>query len=174
MEVKAYLNHLHMAPRKVRLVAHLIKGMDVQRAALELQHVSRRSSLPLLKLLKSAEANAANNFQQLKEALYVKDIFVSGGPVMKRMRPRAFGRGAPIRKRTSHVTLILEVKDAGTLEATAKKSGRFATTPKVREISSGDIKTGSDVRKKSRRHDGKTVKEGNSGFIKKVFPRKVI
>lgn len=174
MEVKAYLNHLHMAPRKVRLTAHLIKGIDVARAVLELQHATRRSSLPLLKLLKSAEANAVNNFQQLKEGLYVKDIFVSGGPVMKRMRPRAFGRGAAIHKRTSHVTLILEMKDAAAGARMGKKSGKKAMMPKVREVSTGEIKTGSEMPKKTRRQDNKAAKEGNSGFIKKVFPRKVI
>ena len=110
MEIKANLNHLHIAPRKVRLVAGLIKGMDIDRARVELRHRGRRASPLLLKLLQSAAANAVHNFQLDEDGLFIKDIAVNPGPVLKRMRPRAFGRGASIRKRTSHVALVLESK----------------------------------------------------------------
>lgn len=108
--MQAKLRYLHISPRKVRLVASLIKGMDVKRAELELDKLPKRSSTPLLKLLKSAVNNAASNFQKDPTALYVREMSVNAGPVMKRMRPRAFGRGALIRKRMSHITIVLDEK----------------------------------------------------------------
>lgn len=109
MDIKAELNYLRIAPRKVRLIADLIKGMDVRRAELELEHMTKRPAAELLKLLKSASANAEHNFNQHREDLYVKEMRVDPGPVLKRSMPRAFGRSGLIRKRTSHVRLELGI-----------------------------------------------------------------
>ena len=103
VEIKAQLNHLRISPRKVRLVADVIRDMDVKRAELELQHRLKRSAEPLLKLLRSAVSNAKHDFQLSEDQLYIKKILVNPGPVFKRFRARAFGRAAPVRRRTSHV-----------------------------------------------------------------------
>lgn len=97
-----------MSPRKVRLVIDVIRGMDVIRAQTQLQFIKKSACLPVLKLLNSAIANAEHNFHFGKESLYVKTVTADGGPVLKRWTPKAFGRSAPIRKRTSHITIILE------------------------------------------------------------------
>ncbi len=107
MEVIAKLNSLRIAPRKVRLVAGLIRRLPIDVAEKQLVFLNKASSLPVLKLLRSAIANAEHNFKLDKQGLWVKTITVDGGMTIKRFRPRAHGSAAPIRKRTSHVTLIL-------------------------------------------------------------------
>lgn len=120
--MQAKLQHLHISPRKVRLVASLIKGMDLKRAELELDKLPKRSSAPLLKLLKSAADNAVNNFQKDPAVLYIREVTVNEGPVMKRMRPRAFGRGAAIRKRMSHILIVLDTKSEPKVKTTRRKA----------------------------------------------------
>ena len=104
--MKAYLKNYRQAPRKVRLVANLIKGKLVANADLELKHLAKRAALPMEKLLASAVANAKVAGEN-PENLIVKNVTVDKGLVMKRMMPRAFGRGAPIHKHMCHVTLTL-------------------------------------------------------------------
>lgn len=99
-----------MAPRKVRLVVDLIRGKNVTQALAALQFTGRSATTPVTKLLKSAMANAKNNFKLDPEKLYIKKITVDGGPTLKRWRPRAFGRAGMIRKRTSHISIILDQK----------------------------------------------------------------
>ena len=111
MEIKAQLNYLHIAPRKVRLAADLIKGKSAVQAETILKHLSKRSAEPLLKLLKSAIANARHNFHEEKENLMVKSVRVDAGPIMKRFMPRARGMASPIRRRQSHVSLVLQTKN---------------------------------------------------------------
>lgn len=108
MEVKAYAKNIRMSPRKVRLVIDVIRGMDVGRAATQLRFLKKDAALPVLKLLNSAVANADHNFQIASETLFVKTIMADGGPVIHRWTPKAFGRSAPIRKRTSHITIVLD------------------------------------------------------------------
>lgn len=110
MEVKAYLRFLRMSPRKVRLVVDTIRGLSVAAAETKLHFVPKLASEPVLKLLLSAVANANHNFHLQKEDLYVKSIVADGGPTLKRFRARAFGRAAPIRKRTTHITIVLADK----------------------------------------------------------------
>ena len=117
MEVKAKINGLRIAPRKVRLVCDIIRGQDAEEAQSQLQFISKKSAWPILKLLNSALANAENNFKLKKENLYIKVIFVDEGQKLKRWRPRAFGRAAPILKRSSHITLILEEKKPSKVKA---------------------------------------------------------
>jgi len=108
MEVKAIARFIRMSPRKVRLVADLVRGMDVDRAEAQLKFASKAASRPVLKVIQSARANAEHNFKLAPETLFVKTIMVDGGPVLHRWTPRAFGRATPIRKRTSHITVILD------------------------------------------------------------------
>ncbi len=108
METIAKLNNLRMAPRKLRLLVDLVRGMNVAGALAELTHSHKVAALPLRKLIASAVANAKHNHRMEADSLVIKTIFVDGGPIMYRSQPRAFGRAAPIRKRTSHITVILE------------------------------------------------------------------
>lgn len=110
MEVKAKLRFLRMSPRKVRLVTNAIKGLSANAAETRLQFIPKLASEPVLKLLRSAVANATHNFHLQKEDLVVKSVTADGGPMLKRFRARAFGRAAPIRKRTTHITLVLGTK----------------------------------------------------------------
>ncbi len=117
--MKAYLKNYRQAPRKVRLVADLIKGKQVARAELELKHLAKRAALPMEKLLASAVANAKVAGADA-ENLIVKDVMVDKGIVLKRHMPRAFGRAASIHKHASHVTILLAEKAAKKAAAPAK------------------------------------------------------
>ncbi len=108
---KAKLRNLRIAPRKVRLVADLIRGKQVEEALNILQFTQKRSCRPLAKLVKSAVANADQKGGVDLDNLYIGTCLVDGGPVMKRFMPRAQGRATPLLKRTSHVTLQLEVRE---------------------------------------------------------------
>lgn len=108
MPITAKLRYLRIAPRKVRLTADLIRGKKVQEALNQLQFITKRAALPLTKLLKSAMANARNNFGLEEGNLYISKITVDEGPKLKRWMPRARGRVTEIQKKTSHITLILD------------------------------------------------------------------
>ena len=97
-----------MSPRKVRLVVNVIRGLMAEKAEYELLFLQQKAARPVLKLLKSAVANAENNFQLKKDNLFIKKITVDEGPALKRWRPRAFGRAAMFKKRSSHVTIVLD------------------------------------------------------------------
>lgn len=111
MEAKAYLKNARIAPRKVQIVLDLIRGKDVETAMAILKHTPKAACEYLEKLLKSAMANAENNFGMDKETLFVSECFVCPGPIMKRIMPRAQGRAFRINKRTSHVTLVVKEKE---------------------------------------------------------------
>lgn len=113
MPVIAKAKYIHIAPRKVSLVADAISGMGVIEAENQLQYITKRAKFPVLKLLRSAMANAEHNFDMVKDNLYISKIQVTGGPTFMRFRARAFGRSAPIRKRTSHITIVLDEKVKG-------------------------------------------------------------
>lgn len=106
----ARLSYLRIAPRKARLVANLIKKMRVNEAEAQLMVHSMRAALPILKLLKSAIENAKNKKMDEKK-LFIQEIRVDNGPMLKRWMPRAQGRATPIHKGTSHVTIILAEKE---------------------------------------------------------------
>lgn len=110
MEVVAKLRYYRQSSRKIRLVADLIRGMDTKAALNQLQFLNKRAALPIVKLVKSALANAKNNFSLKEDNLFIKSIVVNQGPTLKRWRARAFGRAAEIRKRTSHVIVVLDEK----------------------------------------------------------------
>lgn len=108
MEVKAKLRYLRIAPRKVRLVADLIRGKEVEEAERILNFTIKKAAKPILKLLKSAIANAKHNFGLKKANLFIKKITVDEGPKQKKVFPRARGRADIIQKKTSHVTIVLD------------------------------------------------------------------
>src|SRR3989344_2061975 len=110
MEVTAYLKSARISPRKVRLVARLVKGRDAVMVRHQLPLIMKNSARPILKLLNSALANARHNHHMVEENLMLKDIIVNGGHVLKRFRPKGFGSTSPLAKRTSHVTVVLSEK----------------------------------------------------------------
>ena len=111
MEARAYLKYTRIAPRKVQIVVDLIRNQPCDVALAILKHTPKAACEPLEKLLKSAMANAEHNHNMDKNNLYVAECFVSPGPTLKRMRPRAQGRAFTILKRTSHVTMVLKERE---------------------------------------------------------------
>jgi large subunit ribosomal protein L22 len=118
--MKAYLKNYRQSPRKVRLVAGLVKGKNVDVAIAELDFLAKRAGLPIRKLLLSAVANAKQMGVE-KENLVISELRVDKGIVMKRMMPAAMGSGHRINKRNSHITLVLKEKVAEVKPTKAKK-----------------------------------------------------
>ncbi|NLT23979.1 MAG: 50S ribosomal protein L22 [Syntrophorhabdus sp.] len=108
MEITAKTRMIRISPRKVRIVADLIRKKNVNEASGLLTYMPQKSAFLLKKLLDSAIANARQKKYIDVDNLYVKSIMVDGGPVLKRFMPRAMGRATKIRKRLSHITLILD------------------------------------------------------------------
>ena len=111
MEAKAYLKDLRISPRKVKIVLDLIRGKDAATAIAILKNTPKAASLPVLKLLQSAIANAENNNHLDATKLYVSQCFVTPGRTAKRIMPRAQGRAFRILKRSSHITLAVAEKE---------------------------------------------------------------
>ena len=111
MEAKASLRHARIAPRKVQIVLDLIRNKPADQAMAILRHTPKAACEPLEKLLKSAVANAENNFDKDRENLYVSECYVVPGPKMKRIRPRAQGRAFQVLKRTSHVFITVAERE---------------------------------------------------------------
>jgi len=106
--MRAYLKNYRQSPRKVRLVADILRGKSVSRALASLAFLPKKASGQLKKLLMSAIANAKTNNKKDKADLFIKEIYVNEGPTLKRFMPRAMGRATRINKRTSHISIILE------------------------------------------------------------------
>ena len=107
-QAKATLRYSRISARKVKIVADLIRGKDVDEALAIVKFTPKASSEIIEKLLKSAIANAENNHDMKHENLYVAEIYANQGPTLKRIRPAAKGSAVRIRKRTSHVTIVLK------------------------------------------------------------------
>ena len=137
MEAVAKLNNYPTSPRKMRLLADLIRGMEVDKALGILQFNPKHPAVPLYKLLKSAINNweQKNSEEKVEDAgLIVKTIMVDGGRVIKRMRPAPQGRGYRVRKRSNHVTLIVDtqaIKNAKPSKAVATKAEPVEVTAPV-------------------------------------------
>lgn len=116
------MQSLRMSARKVRLIADLIRGMHVHTAATQLAINPKHASKPVLKLLNSAIANAEHNFRLKSDNLYVSMIKVDQGSVLKRWRPRAFGRAAPIHKHSCSISLEVSPRAEGTEGAKVKRA----------------------------------------------------
>ncbi|HHY59868.1 MAG TPA: 50S ribosomal protein L22 [Clostridia bacterium] len=111
MEAKAVAKYIRISPYKVRQVVNLIRGKDVNEALAILRFLPKRAATPVAKCLKSAIANAEHNYNMDVDNLYVAKIFVDQGPTLKRYKPRAFGRADMIRRRTSHITVVVKEKE---------------------------------------------------------------
>ena len=173
MEIKAQLNYLHIAPRKVRLAAGVIKGMTVKDAEHILHRLPKRSAAPLLKLMKSAVGSAVHDFRIATDDLRIQKITVDPGPVHKKTMPRAFGRAAVIRKRTSHVVLVLTGGTVGSRgkKEQAEKGGRRLREASPEEIGALEVR---QDKKQQEKATSRLSKPKSKGFIKRVFQRKAI
>jgi len=132
-QTSAKLKFLRMSPQKVRLLINMIRGMKADEAVIQLQYSRKHAARPVKKLLESAMANAVHNHFMDKDSLVVSAAFVDGGPMYKRWQPRAMGRATPLRKRTSHVTIMLEgdVVEQAKKEKAAKKEKKESASAKA-------------------------------------------
>lgn len=172
MEVKAKLRYLRIAPRKVRLIADLIRGKSTEEAQTILNFSIKRASLPLLKLLKSALANAKNNLGLEETNLYITKITVDEGPKLKRWRARSRGQAFEIQKKTSHITLILEQikeKPKKTKKVKAKKLEKPKKVEKKEEVEKKEVEKKEKVKFRPEKEFQKP--EGRK-IAKKIFRRK--
>jgi len=193
MEVKASAKYIKTSPRKVGIVVDVVRGLTVEKALEQLQFINKKVTSDVAKLIKSAVANAENNFDLDVKNLFVKVISVNDGPTLHRWKPRARGRATPIRKRTSHIMLTLgELVDSG--EKTGKKQKiddpvKLGKTPKQDEGLKAKSKKDKKVEKKDKDIEekdkeikdprgegrGKNTKvegRGSKGFGNKFFRRK--
>jgi len=176
MEVIAKLNYLRISARKVRLVADLIRGKKVEKAQNILKFVSKRATLPLAKLLKSAMANAKNNFGLDENNFYISKILVNDGPKLKRFMPRARGQAYEIQKKTSHIVLVLkEIEETADLKNKQKiAKGRAGKTEEIKEKTE-DRKPEIKKEAKFKFKDLKTMKKSEiKPTPKRIFQRKAM
>lgn len=108
MAVKAIAKGVRMSPRKVGVVASLVRGRSVADALVILEHAPRRAALPVKKVIESAKANADHNHNLKPDTLQLVSIQVSPGPRFKRYRPAAHGRALPFQRRTSHIHVVVD------------------------------------------------------------------
>lgn len=164
----AQLKYLRMAPRKVRLVANMLNGLRVDEAEAQLLLMPRRAAKPLLKLLRSAIANAKNNRQVPKDRLVVKSMRVDQGPMLERFLPRARGSASPIQKKMSHVFLVLdEVAVSGT---------RFSITldKKTKRGPDGKRRAKPAISATKPEEGGSASKQQNTKGLRRFFSRKSV
>jgi len=128
--VRASARDLHIAPRKMRLVTNLVKGMNAMDAIVQLQQAEKKASPMLIKLIQSAIANAKNNFSLDENHLFIKSITADMGKVMKHYFPRARGSASTIRRKMSHVNIVLEERKQG---KAAKVKASFLNRAKPEE-----------------------------------------
>ena len=108
MQAKAINKMVRISPTKVRPVINLVRGKPVERALAILRYMPQKAAKEIARTIQSAAANAENNFEMDPETLVVKTIFADEGPAFKRIMPRARGRADRIRKRTTHITVIVD------------------------------------------------------------------
>lgn len=176
MQTTAKLKHLRQSPRKVRLVADLIRTLPVERALEQLKFSSKKAAEPITKLLKSAIANADHNHKMTQDNLFIKEIRVDEGATLKRWRARAMGRAGAIKKRTSHITLVLaEIKETNkkndSKKSTIKQDKDVKIVKSLDEIKSTDK---DDVKEEKNKHDKSQVEKtkGPASTKRKIFNRK--
>ncbi len=174
--VVASARHLRIAPRKMRLVTNMVKGMPALVAIQQLQHTNKKASLMLIKLIKSAIANAQNNFSMEPGQLYIKSLTTDMGKVMKRYMPRARGSAFTIKRKMCHVNVVLENRSGAKAVKSKfqlfKKSQEKATPSLDQEIAT----TTKPVKTEGKRSQvGKTeeqVKQSKVQQKRRLFNRK--
>ena len=167
MPIVAKLNYLHIAPRKVRLIADSIRKKTVKEAETILSFVPKRAALPLRKLMKSAVANAKNTFGLDESNLFISKITVDEGPKMKTWMPRARGSPSMIQKKNSHITLFLDEIEKGIVRV-----GKSKTPVKVEGEKKSEKITKPGLKPKIPRAEMLSKKPRFERISKRIFGRK--
>lgn len=121
-QVKAIAKGVRMSPRKVGVVASLVRGRSVEDALVILSHTPRRAALPVVKAIESARANAEHNHNVKADGLQIVEISVTPGPRLKRFRPASHGRALPFQRKTSHIRVIVEGAERAAKKPVAEKA----------------------------------------------------
>ena len=195
MEVNAKAKHVRISPRKARLVADVVRGLDVVEAKDKLGLLTKKAVKFIDKVLNSALANAKHNLELEESNLYIKSITVDDGPILYRWMPRAFGRATQLRKRTSIIKITLAEKVPTTKKAKDKvpakietvkvdeKPASQVTSSKV-ESTEKESKTGAEEKAEEKFEGGKRsgfrdaqqqqekTNKNDKGLLKKMFRRK--
>lgn len=179
-EVTARLGDLHMSPRKVRLVTDMVKNKSVAAARIQLQLLNKKAAFPVLKLIESAVASGQHNFKMNPDQLFIKNITVNQGRVMKRFQARAQGRAFPIRRRIAVVDVILAINPK--LKVLKKRPVTKPTTANLEpEIDTSQNQAQHEVsgqepkilQPKGKRTDAKSrLKKGFVDIKRRLFNRK--
>jgi len=191
MQVKAKLNNLRISPRKVRLIAELVRGLDVNEAVNQIEVSYKRASLPMKKLILSAVSNGENNLGIDRDNMYVFSVLVDAGPSLKRWMPKAYGRASQILKRTTQVEITLaeriEGKDRKSqeeleearkkrMEDKMKKEKEIRKEAQEKETSAKGKETGAKTSEKTKEktaEKGKAFEEKKGkGWASRIFRRK--
>lgn len=183
MEITAQAKYVRVSPRKAGLVAGLVRGRQVNQALDQLRFVNKKAGRFVIKLLKSAIANAKHNYELTADNLVIKQIWVGKGATFHRWMPKAHGRATPLNKTTSHITIVLgEIKDSGLKEARRVEAAAPMKLSDLAKQSEGKLASKSDQAKdlaneaeaKAETFEQATKREGGAkaGFVKKVFQRK--
>jgi len=187
MSINVKLKYLRIAPRKVRLVADLIRGKKLEEAQTILNFTIKRASDPLLKLLKQAGADAKNNFQMEPSNLFISKITVNEGPKYKKWEPRARGQAYEIQEKTSHIEIILDeilkkAKKKSSRPAKAKTKGveedSFFSTSAKASVAEEALKPEAEEKiskpeKMKTRPEKEMAKPRTVKGLRKIFQRKV-
>jgi len=172
-EVNVKLKYLRIAPRKVRLVADLIRNLCVNEAEAQLLLSPKRGARPLLKLLRSGIDIALKQKKMKYENLWIKEIKVDSGPVLKRYRARARGAVNTIQKKSSHITLVLQEKEEKYLKYKFIKQEKKKKKKLIEQKAKEKIK---ETKEKERAHkeDKEKIKSKKGRGLFKIFRRKAI
>jgi large subunit ribosomal protein L22 len=177
-EIKAFARYIHVSPRKLRLVADLVRKAPVDVALEQLKFSSKNAAIPLSKAINSAIANAVHNFDLKRENLYVKSLTVDSGPIFKRYAPRAQGRAFIERKRTSHINVVLESKERAHKPKRSIFVRRKPTTAEIREekdvkneVETGKVPTDQPKPKQAPKSEQK-IKKNLVDLKRRLFNRK--
>lgn len=176
MEAKAILNYTRISPRKVGIVLDLIRNKPVDLAEAILKHTPKSACEDLQKLLKSAIANAENNYNMDTNNLYVSECFVTPGPILKRFRPGPHGRGMRILKRTSHITLVVKEREDDLATVVEEKPAtKAAAKPATKKATKPVAKTETTAKKASAKKDeAEAKKPATKPATKKATAKKVV
>jgi large subunit ribosomal protein L22 len=174
MKVEAKLKSIRISPRKSKLVADLIRGLDIKNAEDQLNSKVKKACFPMKKLLLSAVANAENNFGLDKDNLYVYDVVIGAGPTLKRWMPKAYGRAGRIMKRTSRITVVLEerIEGKGRKSKDQLEKERQERLKEKKRLEKEAVERAEKDKKEEGRKETKPVKTSEEKEIKKGVDKK--
>jgi len=180
MEVKATARYIRMSPRKVRQVIGLVRGKKLSLALDQLKFAEKFAAVPVQKAIVSAAANAKHNFDINEDNLYIKEIRVDQAPTLDRWLPRAHGRATPLRRRMSHINIILaEIKDSGArsgkkteVEAPIKLGTAPHTDEGVKVKEEAEVKPTENLEEKDKQIIDPRREGRRKGFTSRFFNRK--